>query len=197
MKVKTLIIEILLLIVLLGAIGILAKTAVNQKQRIKVLKENTENLAQMEQSYTVKLLKSQQNEATLRRMFQKQSAILDSLKTKWADVPRVSTVYVTNTDTVTDTVHVPQFIAIETDWEYQDWHITDGCFDLSGKAYMDFTIEQKSYTDTLFIVPVSGERRRLFGWSWTPRWGRQKPDTVRTWSNCGDVRAMILEKVER
>ena len=192
-KLITIGIAVILTLVLIG-LGITLK---NQNDKIKVLKQNNENLAQIEQSYTVKLIKSQQNRQALRRMFSKQSAVLDSLKTKWKHVPEISTVYLTNTDTVIDTVHMAQIIPMMPDLDFQSWEITDGCFGLSGKSYFDFTIERKSYTDTLFIVQVSGERRRLFGWKWTPYWGHKKADTVKTWSNCGDVRAIIVEKINK
>ncbi len=192
-------IRIAIILIILGlAVALFFSISKTQKQnqKIKVLMENNEKLAQAEQSYTIRLIKAQQNTKSLEKMFQNQTRILDSLKTKWKNVPQLTTVYIANTDTIVDTVRITQIIPMMPNIEMQKWDIKEGCFELSGKSYFDFVIEQKKYIDTMYIVIVSGERRHLFGWKCMPQWGRKNQDTIRTWSNCGDIKAVVIEKIE-
>lgn len=121
----------------------------------------------------------------------KNNKLLDSLKIKPKRIKEFETVYVTNIDTVHDTIKIKE---PPPDYEYQPFEIKENCFKISGVAPCDFIIQEKSYNDTVFIIEFE-KRRHLWGVNWLPRWGRLEHN-LSTESKCSETKVEKLKLIK-
>ena len=166
-----------------------------QHQAIKSLKEENktwqENLNQT--------LNERDKEIILQttKEFEKLYPHLDSIA-KTNNITNIKHVHTTNYINNTDTLKIPIFIEDSTKSDYFKFDVDTNCFSINGivdvpnKEIIFNTLKVEDEISTFYYW----ERRRLFGWSWTPKWGK-KANYAKTISNCSDKTTtvdIIIEK---
>ncbi len=181
--------DIIYIVIILLIIGFGANILSGQQAKLKQTRESYAAELSAEKNKYIRL--DRYMSRRLDMYAAKVARMSDSLKIKPRYIQDVVEVEITRTDTVRDTVKIQ---APPPDFTWETFSITDNCMTVAGIAPCDVIFTEKSYRDSLFLFKHE-TRRRLFGWNWTPKWGRKEID-ITTHSNCSDIEVIWREMVE-
>lgn len=130
----------------------------------------------------------------LKKYYESELATLrDSLSVKPKEVTRLQILKTVERDTIYSVIRE------QGEWGFDDLHVADfkrGCTSGSfvwadGDSVGTFTIKNQNE----FLIVDHWDRKRLFGWKWTPKWGRKfgKVSVMNTCNNDTIVENKVIE----
>ena len=177
------------LTVLLGGFLYLQQRAISSlKEENKLWQENfNQTLNERDKEIVLQTVKE----------FKKAYPHLDSIATA-NNITNIRHIHNTTYTNDMDTLKIPIFVEDSTKPDYFKFEVDTNCFTINGivdvpnKEIVFTTLKVEDEITTFYYW----ERRRLFGWSWTPKWGR-KSNHAKTISECSDKTTTIDITIEK
>lgn len=184
-KFKDAIYLVIIILLIIGFIKVLG----NKIEQLHNIQNNFEEKAQQDSIEYVKLDKYYTDKLELYQS--RIDSLREKLDIKPEHIENVVETVVHDIDTVRDTIKIQE---PPPDYEWEFFKSKTECFEIEGYSPCDLMITCREYRDTLTIFKYK-RRRRLFGWKWTPHWGKFEED-FKTHSKCGDIKVKWMERVK-